>query len=357
MDGETKYLTYTPWQGHLNNTRMCFETCLILAYLSRRCLVLPREYRREDEPEVEAGRFRPLHPNQCFDLDGLENIVPLIERDEFDRRVKGQGDRVDLTLEPETAVFCFPRIPAPASPEGERLLNFAAGRQLFLEITPAMEECRTLNLRSATLEHFYAFFHCSDPSAERNAKRLVRDHVKFKPEILDAAVRIAASLGNYCALHVRRNDFLTLFAEQNIPVSRLLGNVMMQIPAGSRLYIASDEKRREFFDDLRPHYEICFLEDFKSLLQSPMHPGSLACVEQMVCAHARLFVGTRLSTFSGYITRLRGYQGRADRNSYFTDGAPGSQMDDLGSPAFSWINWLKLGYPLWGREFREGWEL
>ncbi len=158
MDWETKYLTYKPWQGHLNNTRMCFETCLILAYLSRRCLVLPREYRREDEPEVEAGRFRPLHPSQCFELDGLEKIVPLIERDEFDRRVTGQDHQVDLTLEPETAVFCFPEVPAAASPEGERLLNFAAGRQRFLEITPAMEECRTLNLRSGALEHFYAFF-------------------------------------------------------------------------------------------------------------------------------------------------------------------------------------------------------
>jgi hypothetical protein len=358
IDSETKYLTYTPWQGDLNNTRMCFETCLILAYLSRRCLVLPREYRREDEPEVEAGKFRPLHPSQCFEFDVLEKTVPLIARAEFDRRVTGagRGDWVDLTLEPGTAVFCFPRIPAPDSLERERLLNFAAGRQRFLEITPAMEKCRTLTLNSGTLEHFYTFFYCSEPRVALECKRLVRDHLRFKLAILKAAASIAAALGDYCAVHVRRNDFFTLYPEQNIPASRLLCNVMTRVPAGARLYIASDERDRGFFNDLRPYYEVRFLEDVKSLLPSDMHPASLACVEQMVCAHARLFVGTRLSTFSGYITRLRGYHGAADRNSYFTDGSPGSELDDLGLPAFSWINWLKMGYPLWGREFREGWE-
>jgi hypothetical protein len=71
---------------------------------------------------------------------------------------------------------------------------------------------------------------------------------------------------------------------------------------------------------------------------------------------AGIFIGTRLSTFSAYITRLRGYRGAGNLESYFTDGSPGSEMDDRGSPRFSWINWIRSGYPFWGREFREGWQ-
>ena len=28
-----------------------------------------------------------------------------------------------------------------------------------------------------------------------------------------------------------------------------------------------------------------------------------------------------------------------------------------GSPPFSWKNWMQSGNPLWGREFKEAWEL
>ena len=35
-------------------------------------------------------------------------------------------------------------------------------------------------------------------------------------------------------------------------------------------------------------------------------------------AQAKRFIGSRLSTFSGYITRLRGYMGRADQETHFT---------------------------------------
>jgi hypothetical protein len=30
-------------------------------------------------------------------------------------------------------------------------------------------------------------------------------------------------------------------------------------------------------------------------------------------------------------------------------------MDTAGAPPYSWTNWLRAGYPIWGREFKEGW--
>lgn len=350
-----RYLTYSPWPGQLNNTRMCFETALVLAYLTRRCLVLPSDYRLQHEPEVEADRFRPLHPAECFQIETLEGILPVITQEEYDACARAPRDQVDLAFTPGSSVFCFPKIPAPGSVEEFRLRDFAVSRSRFLEITPEMETCRTLNLKRATLEHFYMFFYFSHAQAEMECKKLVRDHVRFKTEIVDAAKRIAAALGSYCALHVRRNDFFILYPQQNILAHRLLENVKSRVPVGRRLYIATDETDRSFFECLRSCYDLFFADCFRGLLPENLPADSLACVEQTVCAFADLFIGTKLSTFSAYITRLRGYHGARDQNTYFTDGSPGNEMDDEGSPPFSWIHWLRSGNPWWGREFKEAW--
>src|SRR5262249_4168894 len=103
-------------------------------------------------------------------------------------------------------------------------------------------------------------------------------------------------------------------------------------------------------------YDVYFTDRVREHLPADLTAGSLACVEQEVCAAARVFVGTRLSTFSGYITRLRGYRRAEDTGSYFTDGSEGSEMDDGDNPPFSWTNWLRRGQPIWGREFREAWD-
>jgi hypothetical protein len=357
MDKETRFLTYSPWPGQLNNTRMCFETALVLAYLSGRCLVTPKAYRTQQQAEWEGGRFRPLHPGEYLDLDSLKSLVEIISHDEYERLPRDmQSDKVGLVFEPGTAVLCYPAIPDPHSKEAVRLRDFAAGRRRFLELTPRLASCRTLELRSPALEQFYSFFY-ADGQWAQHCKRLVRDHVKFKAEIIVAGTRIARALGSYGAIHVRRNDFLQQQTDQDIPGDPLLRTLLARIPVGTCLYIATDETDRNFFRTIRNHYESYFIEDCKSAIPPGMSVAHLACIEQMVCTFALVFVGTRLSTFSAYINRLRGYYGASDKNVYFTDGSPGSQMDDEGSPPFSWINWLRRGNPLWGREFKEGWEL
>src|SRR5262245_15518185 len=134
-----RYLTYTPWPGDLNNTRMCFETVLVLAYLTGRCLVIPSEYRRHHEPEILEGRFRPLDPREFLDLDCLDRVVPIIERDEYDRTGLASRDKIDICFEPNICAFCFPCIPANGTLEAAHLCDFVATRQGVLQMTPKME--------------------------------------------------------------------------------------------------------------------------------------------------------------------------------------------------------------------------
>jgi hypothetical protein len=76
------------------------------------------------------------------------------------------------------------------------------------------------------------------------------------------------------------------------------------------LYISTDEKNSSFFDVFREVFTVKFLPDYieKAGLQSGrVNQNYLGMVEQVVCASAHTFVGTPLSTFTGYITRMRGY--------------------------------------------------
>jgi hypothetical protein len=44
-------------------------------------------------------------------------------------------------------------------------------------------------------------------------------------------------------------------------------------------------------------------------------------IDQVVCTRGDIFVGTWFSTFTGYITRMRGYLGYPDTSVYFGDMA------------------------------------
>ena len=137
-----KFLTYAPWRGQLNNTRMCFEMALTLATISERILVLPSGYRLANEPEGSGDSFRPLHPREFLDFGSLDRVVELVEFKEYCDYIDRSKphDIVDLSFEPGTTVFCFPSIPSSASNEAARLLAFAAGRLNRLELTRQMRE-------------------------------------------------------------------------------------------------------------------------------------------------------------------------------------------------------------------------
>ena len=48
-----------------------------------------------------------------------------------------------------------------------------------------------------------------------------------------------------------------------------------------------------------------------------MPPNLFGMIEQVVAAHGRTFGGTFYSTFTGYITRLRGYYGFEESTSFY----------------------------------------
>jgi hypothetical protein len=230
------------------------------------------------------------------------------------------------------------------------------------------------------LTHFYTYLYWEQEKREHFYKRWVRDRLHYVDEIFCAAGQIvrllhkeAAELaardgivdsalgditenaltrgGNtsigptYFAYHIRRGDFQ--YKETRLPAKEILESTkhLLEKHRGrtSLLYIATDEMDSSFFDPFRDHFQVRTLRDyFHTTDILKMDKNVIGMVEQVIAANAHTFVGTYLSTFTGFITRMRGYyrDGRYARTYYTTK----NHVNNLHKQT-------KIVGPFWAREF------
>ena len=160
--------------------------------------------------------------------------------------------------------------------------------------------------------------------------------------------------GIFDSLHVRRNDFQVFYKDTQADGEKITARANGLLEENSTVYVATDESNVTFFDPLRKHYHIYFLNDFKHLIKGiSFHYYGM--IDQLVASRGRTFVGSYYSTFSGYINRVRGYHSQKEKlaghekgeiNSYYyVDLSHRNVMRQYRSP-----NWL-----LWAQEFPIGW--
>lgn len=230
------------------------------------------------------------------------------------------------------------------------------------------------------LTHFYTYHFWTDMQEAKRVKRIVRDRLHYHDDIFCAAgyvVRLlheeAAVLtgkavptlehadhktlgGNtnldatYFAFHIRRGDFQ--YKETRISAEELWQNIGDKLDSRvTRLiYIATDEKDKTFFDPIKHHgsgdgFHLRYFQDYEAALRKrfpSFNVNMIGMVEQVICANAHTFFGTPRSSFTGYITRMRGYyrDGRYQR-TYYT----------LKKDMFALQKKRDLIGPFWAREF------
>jgi hypothetical protein len=208
------------------------------------------------------------------------------------------------------------------------------------------------------LTHFYTYLYWEDFHTEQIYKRFVRDRLHYHDDIFCAAGQVVALLhqdaneidgkgvqtaaqssyktlgGNtnynstYFAFHIRRGDFQ--YKETRLSAETIWENTrhLLDTSVSTLIYIATDEKDVTFFKPfMQPPYTVKFLHDYEALLGWVSVPGQggrsssgsgggaggkglnrnhLGMIEQVICANAHTFIGTPRSSFTGYITRMRG---------------------------------------------------
>ncbi|KAM3572274.1 hypothetical protein VYU27_005714 [Nannochloropsis oceanica] len=347
-DEGPKYVTFEPDEGGFNNIRMALEIFLLFALATGRTLVLPDEY-----PMYLLGQAGIMHDfDDFYDVDGWKRNVDVLPMHKF-LEIEGlTGQLKNGEMPPGNATRFDRRRPLweyirratdmfPVGPDShvvaldlptnittvEELMDyrpdfetFSHGRQL-LQYGPELQAKKSLHFTSAMdggkryLAHFYSFLYFADPQVDAFMKRFVRDHMHYKDEIFCRAAKVVdllhaegkdGAFEPYDAIHIRRGDFQ--FTETRLEAEDIFRTVEDVVVPGSLVYVVTDETNATFFDTVRNRYRLRFYKDFYAPDGlGDMNPNLAGMVEQIIASGARTFVGTYFSTFTGYITRMRGY--------------------------------------------------
>lgn len=132
-------------------------------------------------------------------------------------------------------------------------------------------------------------------------------------------------------------------------------NVKHLLVENSTIYIATDEmKNKTFFDPLRRHYKLYFLDDFMEEV-GDINTNFYGMMDQRIASRGRTFFGTYYSTFTGYITRLRGYHSQIDSKDAVKTGQSPSYYFIPKQFISSVHDYKSMHGPIWAREFPVSW--
>mmetsp|Transcript_36571 Transcript_36571/g.49001 ORF Transcript_36571/g.49001 Transcript_36571/m.49001 type:complete len:625 (+) Transcript_36571:72-1946(+) len=269
------------------------------------------------------------------------------------------------------------KVSVDASPK-ERLRNMLAGREISTTscvYDADMQDAKLIHFDSdipnqrRLFGHFYAFLFFEDWKVDLLVKRTIRDHLRYRDEIMCAAARIVEALrnrskarnstqnsssGTFDTFHIRRGDFLGMYQWTNVGAKEIFDTTKDVLTPNSTIFIATDEKNITFFEPLKKHYDILFLDDFKDLLID-LKPTFYGMVDQLVAARGRTFVGVSYSTYSGYINRLRGYYSTKEKLEGYKGGVLNSYYYSKPNDRNEMRVYHDIEEPIWKREFPLAW--
>ena len=373
-----RYLTFEPDPGGWNNIRMSMEIIFSLAATTGRTLVLPPKapfYLLGTGPE-HARSFGSFYD---ISKDSFQKEVEVITMEEFFRREvfsdkKGDKHLLDFLTDKEIqdledteiSKLCIYREGAPnhceylykhLRKEGyqppleagrncfvfdqdvfngqeitdelkERASRFCGTERIPMYYNQTMHEPKLLHWDASQvnkgghrlLNHFYSFLFYTDSAVDNHYKRFVRDFLHYKDALYCAAGKIVNALNNegkeWSTLHVRRGDLQ--YKNVKIPAEEWYENLKEIWKEGELLFIATDERNKTFFEPIKEHHDVRFLDDYSEVGKlKDLDPYFLSMVDTIVASHGRTFAGTWFSTFTGYINRMRGYLGYSMKDSWY----------------------------------------
>ncbi|CAB9502629.1 GDP-fucose protein O-fucosyltransferase [Seminavis robusta] len=223
-------------------------------------------------------------------------------------------------------------------------------------------------LNARLLVHFYAFLFFQDWRHDLWMKRFIRDHVRYIDEIQCAAARVVEALrkrvrernaeshkGYFHTFHVRRGDFQ--YKATRVEADVMYRMAKKNLPEGSTVYIATDERNLTFFQPLMNHYDVVFLDDFIGVLGKQVNTNYYGMIDQLVASRGKVFFGCWFSTFTAYINRLRGYHADNHQEPGYKNGIVNSYYYAMEDRYDHMQQFYPVKQAFYAREFPAAWRL
>lgn len=195
----------------------------------------------------------------------------------------------------------------------------------------------------------------------------MRDHIRYLDEIVCAAARIVKAVrerarkhspsnakGEYDSFHVRRGDFQYKRVKVDVDILDKESKDELREGGFGSLYIATDERRKEFFEPLNAKYDVTFLDDYMHLIEG-INPNYYGMLDQLVAYKGRVFFGTWFSTLSGYINRMRGYYAAKHQLEGYEKGILPSYYFVPNQKKMQMAKYMPIKKPIYMREFPTSW--
>jgi len=356
---------------------MSLDIAVILAYLTGRVLV-PYRFRLPRRPDPAGAMLNNwAEPSLVPDLFDIP--VPWSSEYLLKTWISMEG-KLDCSWKPVfESVFCFP---ASLARDDDRLRSFLNGREQVYTSDEIHSDARDLHINTYTLGHYSYFFYLDDE--RRRAVVNLMKQLRPKQPYLHAADRIAASLGPFNAIHLRRGDFLSNDLSKNgisraasVTGQEIADNLATRMRRNDLLVVCTDgSPHDEFFDPIKTYFrEVIFLDRYlrennairEMMSQLPSNDDAVeVLLTQLVASKAMVFAGTLFSTFTGLIHRLRGFA-EVDSNflycyNDFLSPSVRFEQCEFQPVADGPYSWNRIRYPVspdaysWLREWPEAFE-
>lgn len=310
-----------------------------------------------------------------FDIEDMKKAINVISYEDFAARegihndfanIKEYATPINWTeIASNKGIFVYPTKSVSDPQDLMKVQLFAAGKQVWRDLSDLPNEKILHFVKHSLFNPFYVYFYTLDYQLDNYLKKMIREHVHFKTEIFNVAQSYIMHLPpQYYAIHLRRGDFLKQYRFQDINGATLFNNIKQLIPDNATIYISTDERpeiiKEHYVSILAEKYHVITMHDIKHHYDDTYPSNWLGVIEQVICSRAVKFVGTKLSTFSSFIVRMRGYmQDISDKETYFTDTHYPDKYDDPQVFSKTYPTWAAFWnkYAIWGREYTESWEI
>ena len=339
-----RYLSYQPPGNGWNNQRIALENALVLAKLLNRTLIIhplaphvlgvkmKAAGRRSGYQSYNLMTDEDLLPPALFlDLQLMSQLVPVVAVNTSHPQFVDAYSDISWTTVCHSVGFGYWVDQHPVTGLESELLSkqrfrpyevwrkACAEEQHYAEWHPKRpieryvsdlkrDKSEMLYFEQGTLFAIQIRFTTREKALM--AQKWILDHVRYSPQIWRTVNAVAAIMGRFNAIHVRRRYHM----DKHLPASYWLNRMVARnFSTSLPVYVATDQYEEELVQLLRSHgfTRLFSAQNFTTLigvskLSESLRSDFIGIHEQCICQLAQQFIPSPGSTFAAYILRRRG---------------------------------------------------